>query len=83
VEHKNSQLNAGRYLLTNCVTGGLIGVIWGALMLISNAAGLGTLIGNSDEPAANLVIFLTESAVIFTPIGVVAAIAFLGSEADE
>ena len=64
------------------MTGGIAGIFWAMLMLVTDTAGLATLISQSSSPAADFAIFLTGSAAAFQPLAVAAAIACLGPPGD-
>jgi len=52
MERKKDKDNIVRYLLKQPIAGSVGGLIWGVLMLTTDAAGLGELIRESSMPAA-------------------------------
>jgi hypothetical protein len=82
MERRKSEDNIARYLLKQAFAGGVVGLIWGVLMLMTNAAGLGELIRESSMPAALTAFFLIESALIFMPLAFAFAVGRLASGDD-
>jgi hypothetical protein len=82
MQHRKSEVDIAKYLLSYCVIGGAAGIFWASLMLATNTAGLATLISHSSSPATDFATFLTGSAAVFQPLAVAAAIARLGPPGD-
>jgi hypothetical protein len=80
--HRKREPDFAKYLIRHCVTGGIAGIFWAMLMLVTNTAGLATLISQSSSPIADFAIFLTGSVAVFQPLAVAAAIACLGPPGD-
>jgi hypothetical protein len=83
MERRKPELDLARYLLTQCIVGGITGLVWGIVMLATNAAGLGGLVSGSSQPAMNAALFLTEAALIFMPVAVAVSIASLAAKDDR
>jgi hypothetical protein len=82
MERKARQADLTRFLITNSVAGAVTGILWGALILATDTAGLGELVRNSSSPAENVMIFLAGSAVTLLPFAVAISIGSLAFEGD-
>ena len=62
------------YLLTHCVLGCVVGLVWGLLMFITDTAGIRELLSASSYPAATLALFLLGSIIAILPVVLATAI---------
>ena len=62
------------YLITQCVLGCMIGLIWGLLILATDTAGIRDLLAASSYPAATFVLFLLGSIIAILPVVLATAI---------
>jgi hypothetical protein len=63
-----------RYLLANGVIGFAAGLLWGGMMLLTNTAGLATLVSASPDPIIAVALVLGGSAGVITPVALAAAV---------
>ncbi len=63
-----------RYLMTHCVLGCVVGLVWGSLMFATNTAGIRELLIASSYPAATLALFLLGSIIVILPLVLATAI---------
>jgi hypothetical protein len=74
VEHEKPTQAIAPYLITHCVLGCIIGLVWGLLLLATDTAGLRELLGTSSYPAATLALFLIGSIISILPVVLATAI---------
>ncbi len=65
------------YFIAQGATGCGIGLVFGLLILATNTAGLGELVGTSSYPAATGALFLVGSVIVVLPVVIATAIGCL------
>ena len=62
------------YLITHCILGCIIGLVWGFLLLATDTARIRELLSASSYPAATLALFLLGSIISILPVVLATAI---------
>ena len=74
VEQNKPTKAMASYLMTQCVLGCLIGLVWGLLIFATDTAGIRDLVSASSYPAATFVLFLLGSIIAILPVVLATAI---------
>jgi hypothetical protein len=69
-----------RYLAVQCLTGCAVALLFGVLLLVSDAGGIGGLITSSENPLTGLLLFLGGAVIAILPVVVTAGIGMLPYE---
>lgn len=71
------------YILSNVAIGAGIGVVIAALLMLTNAAGLGSLIHDSSDPVTPVLLVLMGFATLFGGLYTAAAIMMMPREDED
>jgi NhaP-type Na+/H+ or K+/H+ antiporter len=74
VEQNEPTKAMASYLMTQCVLGCVIGLVWGLLILATDTAGIRDLLSASSYPAATFLLFLLGSIIAILPVVLATAI---------
>ena len=70
------------FLLTNAAIGAALGLVLGALLMLTNAGGLGSLIHDTADPVTPVVLVLIGFATLFGGLYTAAAIMLMSRQEE-